>query len=491
MITARGERKSEGRVPCRRRPWAHAGRGFALLLGLAAAPAEAHAPPLAARVLGSPQGDREIVVTNRGLIFRELGSGTAQLLCNEALFVTTAEVPNVAVTGSGALLVATSSGLRRSEDQGCSWSEVADMGATNTPALAQHPTDPDTLFAGTYADTGGELRATRDGGSTWSSVLALGSGDFVRSLFVGSGDVVYATLTSFADGARPTHALLRSRDGGSRWERLELPLAEVDNAAMLAAAQPNDPETVILYTIANSPGLHPGRLLVSRDGGGSFATPFERAEIRGASFDRDGRLWVAARDGLYGAGAEYASFEALSSASELGCVLERDGSLLVCGRYAGQAASASGVGRLDEELGQFESWLDFGSVQSRVSCPPGSTTEALCRVPFRDWQAELLAGAFGGGASGSDGAGTGAPGPSPDIPLASGSEATSVLPADDPAAPSSEPACSSTTPGASASAAPARARAHRGERSLASALCATGVMVAGLALAALRRRRAS
>ena len=89
-----------------------AARALALTAAaLVAVDAGAHAPPLASRVLPMADG-AELIVTNRGLVFREPATGAAELLCNEALRINTAELPHVAVTADGALLVATSSGLR-------------------------------------------------------------------------------------------------------------------------------------------------------------------------------------------------------------------------------------------------------------------------------------------------------------------------------------------------------------------------------------------
>lgn len=386
--------------------------------------AGAHAPPLAARVLAAGAGE-ELIVTNRGLVFRELATGEARLLCNEALRVSTAELPNVAFGAGGGLIVAGSGGLRQTRDRGCTWSDVGGMQNANTPALAQDPNDTATLFVARYDGDSPGISSSRDAGASWSLVLATPPEDYVRSLLVAAADsrYVYATLTTFAAGLRPSHALLRSSDGGASWQRLPLPLLATDNAAFVAAASPADPGRLVLYTVGNSPGLDHGRLLSSADAGNSFVVSLELPEIRAASFSQDGRLWVAARDGLYvahemsepggvsDAAAEAGgAFERVSDATELGCVQERDGVLLVCGHYAG-ALAGSGIGVLEVAGQHFESLLDFGDVAEPVSCPEDSLSAALCAAPWRDWQAELLGGSSGGsalapaGAGGSSGAG--------------------------------------------------------------------------------------
>jgi hypothetical protein len=363
-------------------------------LGLIAVPAAAHAPPLGARVLtpASPAGGgEEVIVTNRGLVFRDLVSGSSRLLCNEALRINTAELPDVALLGDGGLLVATSSGLRLSRDRGCTWADVGQMETTNTPALAADPNDPNRVYVANYDSDVPGLRETLDAGASWSLVYETAQADYVHSILVAAPDPqrIYATLTAY-DSGPPTHSLLRTRDGGATWERLLLPLNEKDYRAVAATVSPDDPETLLLYTTANSPGLDASRLLVSRDGGDSFEVAFERPEIRGAGYGQDGRLWVAARDGLYGSNSELSVFSQTSVASELGCVGQRDGTLLVCGHYAGPGTAESGIGISNDGGQSFERWLDFSHVDEPVECSSDSLTTSLCAQPWLDWEAEML-----------------------------------------------------------------------------------------------------
>jgi photosystem II stability/assembly factor-like uncharacterized protein len=366
---------------------------FALALGALATPASAHAPPLAARVLADPSGGDDVIVSNRGLVFRDTVSGASRLLCNEALHITTAELPNVARLADGSLLVASSRGLRLTRDQGCSWADVGGMGTTHTPALAAVPGDPDTIYVASYSPEGSSLRLTRDGGRSWSVVMESSGSDYVHSLLVARADPahVYATQSRFTPSQPVEHALLRSTDGGRTWERRPLPLGERDYAALAATTDPADPAVVVVYSVANSPGLDDARLLVSRDAGDSFEVALTLPELRGADHDDDGRLWVAARDGLYRALAPGAGFERVSTASELGCVSATGGGLLVCGHYAGVEGARSGVG-VSLDAGQsFEPLLDFDGVTAPVVCGPSSLTTSQCAQPWDDWQLELLA----------------------------------------------------------------------------------------------------
>jgi len=366
------------------------GAAFALALGLAALPASAHAPPLGARVL-SPDEAEEVIVTNRGLVFREPATGRARLLCNEALRINTSELPNVALLGDGGLLVATSSGLRLSRDQGCSWSDVAQMENTNTSALAADPNDANSVVIASYDGDVPGLRSSHDAGASWTLLYPTEAGEYVHSLLVAAADsaTLYATVASYAPGVAPVHSLLRTRDGGAHWRRIELPLSERDYLARAATVSPSDPALLVLYTVANSPGLDGSRLLVSRDAGDTFSVALDGPEIRGAGYGADGKLWVAARDGLYGADADLEVFAQTSLASELGCVQQRAGDLLVCGHYAGLGSASSGIGISTDGGSSFERWLDFERVDAAIECPAESLTSALCAKPWLDWQAEM------------------------------------------------------------------------------------------------------
>lgn len=434
-----------GRAPAARRERRALRSGLAAGVSagfMAFAPvASAHAPPLGARVLAGPSGEDEVIVTNRGLVFHDPSTGESSLLCNEALRITTAEIPHVALLGE-ALLVATSSGLRISRDRGCTWQDVGGMQTTNTPALASAPDDPSTVYVASYAADRAGLLVTRDGGKTWTLAVETDAADYVHSLLVaGEGaSHVYATLTVYAAAAPPAHQLLRSLDGGKSWQRRPLPLGDVDYAAQLAAADPRDPEALVLYTIANSPGLDSSRLLVSTDGGDSFTLALERPEIRDANHDAEGQLWVAARDGLYRARSNGAAFERVSDASELGCVgAHAGGGVLVCGHYAGVEVARSGVG-VSRDGQRFESLLDFDHVRAPVVCDPGTPTAALCAQPWRDWQVEMLGGAPGAASGPNAATGSALPSPSGAIPSAPASDAGAAT-SDDELAASPTPSC--------------------------------------------------
>jgi photosystem II stability/assembly factor-like uncharacterized protein len=352
--------------------------------------AGAHAPPLGSRLIRDAADRYSVLVANRGLFFRDHERESWRMLCNEALEINTAEVPGVALLPSGELMVASTAGLRKSADQGCNWSDVDGLGSTSTPAFAQGST-PGTFFVATYDASGARLLVTRDGAQQWSELIALPSNDYVDSLLVATDPSwIYAAGTTFNAGSPPSHFVLRSRDGGSSWTRLELSLQPTDYRARLLAIDPRRPQVVVMTTVTLNPKTEPSRVLLSRDEGQRFEQVYGDLEVASATFGDDGGLWIASQSGLIHSDATLSSFERTSSATNLGCAMEDGDRVLVCGHYAGPETRASGVGVSLDEGRSFTTLFDFDTVREPVSCASETRTAAVCAPLWRDWQVEMF-----------------------------------------------------------------------------------------------------
>jgi len=121
-------------------------------------------------------------------------------------------------------------GVFKSTNLGVSWSAIFDdEGAPSMGAIAIHPDDPLTLYAGTgevnpAGDTyeGDGIYKSTDGGATWNNVglpLSYRIGRIiVDPLFP---DTVYvAVLGSRWSGSNPERGVYRSQDGGANWEQV-------------------------------------------------------------------------------------------------------------------------------------------------------------------------------------------------------------------------------------------------------------------------------
>jgi photosystem II stability/assembly factor-like uncharacterized protein len=149
-------------------------------------------------------------------------------------------------------------GIFRSGDRGRTWAAwnfgLLDL---NVLALATSPdyAQDETLFAGTES---GIFRSA-NGGRAWREVNFPIDWAPVLSLALSSSYPQDGLIFAGTEA----HGLFRSQDGGATWERLaEESITDAVNIILLAPEYPAQPDVLV---------LHEDRLLVSRDGGETWA----------------------------------------------------------------------------------------------------------------------------------------------------------------------------------------------------------------------------
>jgi photosystem II stability/assembly factor-like uncharacterized protein len=155
-------------------------------------------------------------------------------------------------------------------DGGQTWAEVSPP----APAMPLATLDKDRLFAaGTVLDPGAVLRST-DGGRRWEQV-GLIPGESVMSLSFVDASHGWA-VTDHTDAAQGfARSLWRTADGGETWTRLQT--APPDNKEQYTQVVFVDRQTGYLAT-----GW--GHLYVTHDGGATFA-PVDTTDSRSVSYD--------------------------------------------------------------------------------------------------------------------------------------------------------------------------------------------------------------
>ncbi len=127
-------------------------------------------------------------------------------------------------------------GLWISHDGGRTWNEPARLKGQPVHALAQAPSDPRILYAGTLE---GVFRSS-DGGATWTQISPAGSHEIheIESLAVDPGDpdTVYAGTW---------HLPWKTSDGGKTWHNIKQGLI-VDSDVFSIIVDPEHPHTVYL-----------------------------------------------------------------------------------------------------------------------------------------------------------------------------------------------------------------------------------------------------
>jgi hypothetical protein len=389
-------------------------------LGLVAASASAHAPPEVGRIVWSPAGDRVVFVTNRGLVFKTTQSDSWSMLCDAALGTQEGEEPDVAYLPDGRLLATTRQGLRITQDSGCTWRAVAPFEGVAASALAQHPSEPNTLYSGVSGAGRSSIQESRDGGATWVQRLALADGEFVTRLLLAPTlpARIYATVElAGSAGSASSHALLRSSEENTTWKRFAIPLHAEEVRARLVAVSPRDPDLLLVLALAADRQTQPDRILVSRDGGVTFNQLWSSVGLRDAAFGADrASVWIAGDDGLWRSNEDLSEVAAVGEAQLMTCVGAHAGMLYVCGHHSGFDPVNAGVGTSTDSGQTFQRYMAFTDVMKQVTCEPDSDTALACQEPWTHWQLETLVGLGGApiesvlGDAGMADAGSGSPG---------------------------------------------------------------------------------
>jgi hypothetical protein len=324
-----------------------------------------------------------LVRTTFGLLESRDGGGTFSWTCEGAFDISGEADPMLAITASGAQVVATFTGVRRSDD-GCSYEAPAELAGQLVPDLALDPSDPRRLLAFRTESLGGgrfqsALVRSEDEGRTWvalqpplpSELLPL-SVDFAAS----DSERLYL---SARQGSASNYAsvLLRSDDGGRSFESFDIPETDQQRLAFVAGVDPTDADRVFVR-VDDPLGT---RVLVSSDAGLRFQDLFRAsARLPGFAIARDGSevalggpsdgLWVSAPDG---SGLEQRSSVAPSC---LGYGPD--------GLYACSDATELGTLLLRSHDGgvSFETLVTFDSLCGTTACGVTTDVARACRAEW-------------------------------------------------------------------------------------------------------------
>jgi hypothetical protein len=381
--------------------------------------AHAHAGP---QVRGIYLGQTSnMLLSNRGLLFGEPGSHDWSLLCNEALGISTSEVPKVVVLPDARIMAASSRGLTQTTDGGCHWEGVASFEKVHSPSLTQDPNNPQRLYLSTFAPGMSAVHLSEDGGLTWQQLLAADDSEYLGYLRVAPNQPEKLYLRALIVGTESfSYATWHSGDAGKSWERSSVTLAESESDLQLLAVSPSDPKLIVAKAEAGMPMVDPERLLVSHDAGKTFESPISLHVINAVAFSADGAtVSVGSDDGLFVSSDAGRTFSQVGDAAYIDSLYLNGDELMVGGFFHGVEAGVHGVGISSDGGATMTPWMLLNQVVHPLACDSTAMAAVTCKDLWPDWEREILgtsegsSGADAGSrASGMVAAGTAATSPS-------------------------------------------------------------------------------
>jgi hypothetical protein len=374
--------------------------GLLAVLLSAAAPAQAHDPPEVTHIEWMDT-HRALFGTARGFILGDTDARSYRWACIEGVGLQLGEQPSFIVLPDDSWLVATEHGLKRSSDQGCSWSSVARFGVTTASALVAVPGDAGHVLLALAGAAVGGVYESRDAGGTWQKRLNLAADDYVAQIGVAATDTsrIYLSGLVIDEAAdKFSFQLTRSRDGGTSWDRAYVPLAPDEDRAVLAAVSPTDPDALVVLANNHRWGEAPDRALYSTDAGSTFRELARGIKLTAAAFDITGEhVILAGGDSLsrvyLGADSEEAP-QKIGESQLLSCAQSGPDALYACGHVGKFDPVNAGAFVSGDDGVSWRSLMAFTEVKQAVQCTDQAAAKQ-CKDQWIDWQLEILVGLGG------------------------------------------------------------------------------------------------
>lgn len=220
--------------------------------------------------------------TTFGVLVSHDRGATFHWVCEQVVGYAGNQDPGIGLFGDGSLAVAAFEGLLVSHDGGCSWQKIGN-GLENEYVIdvaIQRGAPLRGVAVTSTGMTGGKFHvqawSTIDGAKTWTPAgVQLPIDLLAETIDVAPSDPqrLYVSGTFVDSGGTKQGAIEVSADGGGSWTRTVVDLGG-DQSIFVAGVDPIDPLRVYVRTRGSGKDAADGgvvdRLLVSKDGGGSF-----------------------------------------------------------------------------------------------------------------------------------------------------------------------------------------------------------------------------
>ena len=184
-------------------------------------------------VCRSDDGGRSWVEVASGEAISMVSDIAIAPVMTETVYVATRKIPAFGVVDPGL-------GVFRTEDGGATWKPVVEgMGHTSVTALAIHPSDPETIYAGGMITDTGEWAVfkSEDGGDSWARTA-------MQLAWGRHNDLAIDPLEPDTVYAGTGMGLFRTTDGGASWNRAAGEFGSLSIKGLAIAASD---ERTILY----------------------------------------------------------------------------------------------------------------------------------------------------------------------------------------------------------------------------------------------------
>lgn len=346
----------------------------ALLVCLVATGAAAHGTfPQALSVNFRPGAPNDVLIgTNFGAVVSRDNGASWRSICEEGVGSGNGLRPAWFLSPSGSTFAGSYRGLFISRGDGCTWQSHPDFEMTGASDIQGQG---GTLLATSQLyNVENRIMRSTDDGVTWlptpvkSTTLFYSTVRFAPS----NKDRAYAAAWWFQPN---TSIILRSDDNGQTFTSKDLSTAlPAAGAFYVLAVHPQKPE-VVYATVFKDTEPRSAWLLKSIDSGETFATVITTTEVFGsvAFAANPSIVYAAAGNVLYRSTDEGQSFTPLLVPQKNACVATRGEGLYSCGL---QELDGFAVGQGDG--GAFRPLLRWGQISGPITCPAGTSVQALC-----------------------------------------------------------------------------------------------------------------
>ncbi|MGH7285683.1 MAG: WD40/YVTN/BNR-like repeat-containing protein, partial [Polyangiaceae bacterium] len=376
---------ASGRMP--RRAWIFAISTSATLFAFAPAAVANGRFPATSMLVQKPGDPSHLALrATFGVVLSNDGGKDWDWICERAMGFGGSEDPSLLITGSGAILVGTFAGMRRSTDGGCHFAHDASWPA-NVIDLTARPAAPDRVYAvssrfSSETDAGNayasQLFVSNDAGATWSLRSTLDPSLLIDSVEVAPSDPerVYVSAVR-PEAAHVNGVLLESDDDGAHWMAHKISLEPAEQGLYVAAVDPKNASRVYLRTS----GTESGRVFATDDAGKTVSVPFlqEKNALSGFALADGGATIYAGGFGGVWSGASKDGQLTKASSTHVQCLASIGSALWSCT----PASEGYVLGTSIDHGVKFAPALTLSGMRGPLQCAPPSDMDGCAA----DWPA--------------------------------------------------------------------------------------------------------